>query len=412
MARERLFNRNFLLLWQGQLVSAAGDAVYRIAIGFWILAVTGSTALMGALMAASVVPRILLSPVGGTWADRVERKWLLVGSDLAAGFAVLALGVAALAGVIQVWMAFVVAAVLGVASSLFDPTVDATIADIVPRRRLSQANAAFSLLGAGAAIAGNALGGVLYHAAGAALLFVANGVSFLLSAASELWLRLPAVKRTAARAPFAHELRAGVSWVRGDAGLRVIFLATGAAHVGTTAVFALLVPLFQRAPHLGAAAYGMAMGAMSAGALVGFTVASAVAVRPARRIVWLVGLGWVQASCLGILPWLGGWAAMIPLMLIAGACLSLMDTVLTTALQLAVPQAMRGKIFGLRATAVLSLGAVAMAAAGALAETFPLPHLIVCASALTALSLAALAASNPARVLLARHAPSPDEEGS
>jgi hypothetical protein len=58
----RLWNLNFALLWQGQLVSALGDVMYEIALGFWILAVTGSTGPMGALMAASMIPRVVISP--------------------------------------------------------------------------------------------------------------------------------------------------------------------------------------------------------------------------------------------------------------------------------------------------------------------------------------------------------------
>ena len=60
---HRLWNLNFLLLWQGQFVSAVGDVAYEIALGFWILAVTGSTGLMGTLMAASTIPRVLLAPI-------------------------------------------------------------------------------------------------------------------------------------------------------------------------------------------------------------------------------------------------------------------------------------------------------------------------------------------------------------
>ena len=74
---NRLWNRGFLLLWQGQLVSSLGDVIYEIALGFWILAVTGSTAMMGSLMAASALPRILVAPFAGVLVDRSERKWLL-----------------------------------------------------------------------------------------------------------------------------------------------------------------------------------------------------------------------------------------------------------------------------------------------------------------------------------------------
>jgi MFS family permease len=95
----RLWGRNFLLLWQGQLVSGLGDVVYEIALGFWILAVTGSTALMGSLMAASALPRILVAPIAGVVVDRSERKWLLISMDLARGVCVVLVAAAAFAGV-------------------------------------------------------------------------------------------------------------------------------------------------------------------------------------------------------------------------------------------------------------------------------------------------------------------------
>lgn len=103
---ERLWTRNFLLLWQGQLVSLLGDVVYAIALGFWILAATGSTALMGGLMAASTLPRILVSPIAGVVVDRFERRSLMIGMDAVRGTAVLAVGIGAFAGFLQVWMVF------------------------------------------------------------------------------------------------------------------------------------------------------------------------------------------------------------------------------------------------------------------------------------------------------------------
>jgi MFS family permease len=83
----RLWNRNFLLLWQGQIVSSLGDVTHSIALGFWILAVTGSTALMGSLMAASTVPRILVAPFAGVLVDRIDRRRLLIWMDTIRGIA-------------------------------------------------------------------------------------------------------------------------------------------------------------------------------------------------------------------------------------------------------------------------------------------------------------------------------------
>ena len=102
--KSKLWNLNFFLLWQGQLVSMFGDSVYSIALGFWILQVTGSTAIMGVLMGASVLPRIFLSPIGGTFVDRHNRKKIIIVTDLIRGVVITFVGIAALLGFIEVWI--------------------------------------------------------------------------------------------------------------------------------------------------------------------------------------------------------------------------------------------------------------------------------------------------------------------
>ena len=91
--KKPLWNLNFFLLWQGQLVSAIGDVAYEIALGFWILAATGSTGLMGGLMAASAVPRVLMAPFAGVLVDRSNRKWMIFAMDAVRGIVVVLVGV-------------------------------------------------------------------------------------------------------------------------------------------------------------------------------------------------------------------------------------------------------------------------------------------------------------------------------
>ncbi len=109
----KLWNINFFLLWQGQFVSAVGDVIYEIALGFWVLAVTGSTGLMGTLMAAATIPRVIIAPFAGVLVDRSDRKWLLVIMDAVRGIAILAVAMAAYAGVLEIWMVFAAGIVIG-----------------------------------------------------------------------------------------------------------------------------------------------------------------------------------------------------------------------------------------------------------------------------------------------------------
>ena len=124
--KSKLWNMNFLLLWQGQLVSNFGDSVYDIALGFWILAKTGSTGLMGILMATAVIPRVFLSPIAGTFVDRHNRKNILIITDLIRGVVISFVGIAALMNVIKIWMVLLGGIILGICGSFFNPAVQSS----------------------------------------------------------------------------------------------------------------------------------------------------------------------------------------------------------------------------------------------------------------------------------------------
>jgi len=177
--KSKLWNLNFILLWQGQLVSNFGDSVYDIALGFWILAKTGSTGLMGILMATAVIPRVFLSPIAGTYVDRHNRKNILIITDVIRGIMISIVGVAALMNFIQIWMVLLGGIVLGICGSFFNPAVQSSIPDLVPKDKLVKANSVFSLASTGTDIIGKTIGGFLFHVVGAPIMFLINGLSYI-----------------------------------------------------------------------------------------------------------------------------------------------------------------------------------------------------------------------------------------
>ena len=379
---SRVWNRSFALLWHGQLVSSAGDVAYQIALGFWLLAETGSTALLGTVMAAALVPRIVLAPLAGVIVDRVERKWLLVLADAVSGVVVLGVGLAAVFDVLDVWMVLVGGMLVGGSAALFGPTVESVLPDIVPRGGIVRANAALSTVYSGSSVAGNLAGGVVFAAIGAPLLFVANGVSFLLSALSELFIRVPAIRRDGEEATAVmQDLRASLRYAWRTPGLKQLYALSCAINFfGTMALF-LLLPLFEQDAELGAGWYGGLMGAFAVGGLVALLLLSAVEPSSTRRFVIFAVAGLIDAACFAALPWLPWVGAMLALIAVCGFATSLENTLMMSALQIRVPQEMRGKLFALRSTLVTALVPLAMATGGALAEVVSIPLLISGASA-------------------------------
>ena len=144
---SRLTNRNFLLLWQGQVVSQLGNQAFSLATAFWIMEATGSASLMGLLLATTALPAVLLSPLGGAVADRLSRIRILIACDLVSGLAIAAMALAMLSGrlpaLVLVGMLFGVALLSGVMNAFFQPAFSAIVPDLVPADRLLSANSLY-----------------------------------------------------------------------------------------------------------------------------------------------------------------------------------------------------------------------------------------------------------------------------
>jgi MFS family permease len=190
-----MWNKNNFLLWQGGLISALGDMVYQIGLGFWVLALTGSSAAMGGVMAAGVLPRALSGPFAGVIVDRLNRKYLIIGTDLIRGIMVLIVAIAAFTDHLKIPLIIITAVIIGLGDAIFRPAVMSSIPSITNKEYLVQINSAFAMNQTGAGIIGNALGGVLFTTLGAPLLFLINGISYLLSAFSEAFISIPKVQQ-------------------------------------------------------------------------------------------------------------------------------------------------------------------------------------------------------------------------
>jgi MFS family permease len=378
----RIWNRDFVLLWQGQLVSVLGDVVYSIALGFWILGRTGSTALMGALMAAGTLPRVLAAPFAGVVVDRVNRKWLMAAMDAARGLAVVALAVALLVGAGEVWMVFAAAVLLSVCGAFFFPAVGSALPDIVPKDGLVKANSAMAAVQTGAGLVGNPVGGFLYAALGAPVMFLLNGISYIVSAGAIVLMRIPHAARASADSRFFAELREGLWFVWQYRGVRHLLTLAIASNFFASMGIVLILPLFERTAGLGPGPYGILMASFAAGLALGFLAMSVVNIPYRHRFaVFFIGAP-LTSVCAAVMPWAGWLPAMCGLMLAGGAANSLVNSFISASLQAAIPPEVRGRVFSLMAFSA-GLMPIAMALGGVLAEFIPLKPLISAAFALT-----------------------------
>jgi len=388
----KLWTMNFFLLWQGQIVSAFGDVIYEIALGFWVLAVTGSTGLMGTLMAASALPRILISPFAGVIVDRCNRRNMIVLMDLVRGIVITAVGTAAILGFVQIWMVFAAGVVLGICAAFFNPTVSSTVPDIVPSDKIIQANSALSMAGTGINILANPLGGFMYQLGGAPIMFLTNGISYLVSAFTEIFIKVPKIERNVSVEEamqstgdsFKRDLKEGFKFVWNFKGLR--YLITVAAFLNFLANMGiiLIVPLFQRTEGLGAGKYGVAVALLTGGMFTGMALISFVKIPYEKRLSIFIIAGIIFSITFATFP-MFDFKYMLLLLFIAGFFNAIVNTLINATIQLTVPQEMRGKVFSIMNTVTGGLVPIAMAVGGILAEFIAIKHIILTCFLLSAI---------------------------
>ncbi|HEX2925458.1 MAG TPA: MFS transporter [Ruminiclostridium sp.] len=372
----KLWTKNFFILWQSQLVSTLGDAAYSVALGFWVLAETGSTALMGTLMAASTLPGILVSPFAGVLIDRYNRKRLLILMDLIRGLCIVTLSVAAFKGFIGIWMVFVAGVLLSVCGAVFRPGVSSSIPDMVPKDKLASANSMFSIVSTGSNMIGNVAGGFLFQLLGAPFLFLINGLSYIFSGSSILFVKIPMIKKEDKK-DFFKDMLDGFKFMWEMKGLRLLLIIAAIVNFLSFIAIVLFLPFFEKTPHLGPGKFGIAMACFMGGAMAGYLVSSTVSVPLKRKLDYLILSNVLSNLCLILSAYQLNFFAMAFFILLGGFFNAIVTVILMTTVQSAAPKEMRGKVMAFMNMITLSMTPFAMALGGVLASYFSIRTIIM-----------------------------------
>ncbi|MEE6211146.1 MFS transporter [Salarchaeum sp. III] len=290
-------NRSFRRFFAGQFVTNAGDSLYTVAVLWLAFDLTGSTGVTGALNAILLLPW-LLQILAGPLVDRLPLKGVLVGAQLAQGIVVLCLPLAAATGYLGVEVLFAVAPLLMLASLAMAPMETAVLPRIVDDGRLSNANAALATVTLGLDMVFDALGGAVVATVGTTTLFLADAGTFALAAVLFAGVSLdapesrdeePSVRD--ALGSYRADLREGIDVLRGTVFVELV-LTTAVANF-TTGVALAVLPAFG-ASLGGPLLYGLLLGALGVGRLLGSLVGPYVEGVPFGLVLVTHGLG---AAC-------------------------------------------------------------------------------------------------------------------
>jgi MFS family permease len=289
-------NRDFTLLWGGQVISSLGAAISSTATPLLVLAETGSPLDAGLVGAAGTLPHLIANLPAGPLVDRWNRRLILLISELVAAFALLTVPFAIWSGMFTVAQLCVVAFVQGLCFVFFGLAQDAALPLVVPPAQLADAIAANEARSRGATLAGPPVGGFLFGLDRAAP-FLVDGISYLIAAVGLLFLRRDLQKPP--EGPAESLWRAAVTGIRyvwSQPLIRVSMVLIAASNFVFQALILVLVVL---AGQRGGSPsdIGLMLGLYSAGGLAGAFVAGRLHRRLSFRTV-LIGINWVWAILL------------------------------------------------------------------------------------------------------------------
>lgn len=372
--KSKLFNKNFFLLWQGQFVSQLGSQAFAIAMMFWVKHQTGSATLMGILMMVSMLPAVLLGPMAGTLADHYSRKKIIVLSDFLRGLPVMILAaiIFLLPGSVEIGIVslFIVTIIIGIINSIFNPAILAAIPDIVPEEKVAAANSLSQGTRQVSLFIGQALGGFLFVVFGAPVLFLIDGISYIFSGFSETFMKIPQKLPEKAASwreklkQFKNDTLFGLKYSWNHRGLRALFF--NAAFLNFFVMPIIILLPFYVEDYLKATPdwYGYILGAFGFGSLIGFGIAGAVKLPAHLKPVFFLGALILNSACFAILAAFNTALHALLLMILIGIFNGFFNINLITILQLAIPDDLRGRVFGVLITLTHGLMPISMGLAG------------------------------------------------
>jgi MFS family permease len=337
--------RDFRLLWIGELVSTTGRQITVVALPFQVFVLTRSSLAVGLIGLVQVVPLIVFSIAGGAFADRIDRRKLLVATEFGLASTSVLLLLGALAGDPPLWYLYAVTGLQAGISGVNSPARSAAVPNLVPRDQLPAALALNQVLFNTTMIVGPAAAGFILANFGLAWAYGADVISFAASVFAVLLLHPLPPKREEAEVPASpwREIKEGFSYLRGRRVLVSTFMIDLDAMIFgmPRALFPVLaLEVFRVGPE----GLGLLFAAPAAGAVVGALTTGWVGRirRQGLAVVWAVALWGAAITFFGLS---GRFFALALFFLAFAGAADVISAVFRGAiLQLSVPDALRGRL--------------------------------------------------------------------
>lgn len=386
---KKLWNKDFILMLQGNAVSALGDVLYSVAIGYWVYEKTGSSTLMGLMSSISMFVVMFVTPFSGSIVDKLSRKHIIVGMDLVRGIIMIIVGILAYMNQLSVPIVLIAAFLAALCSVFFSPAVSTLFLDIIPHDDMVRGQSVSNSITSFINLVGKAISGALVAFLGVELIILGNGISYLISAFTEIFIHVPKTTQQGEKVTLQgiiHDFKIGIQEIFNNKFLKLFIPSAIILNFLGSGPMTLMLP-FVLDKGFSVDMYGYLMSIETLASLICAALLGIIKLKPTTRY-YAFSIGFIGSVFLYICAYLSTNFIIMAILMFAGCfanCIG--NAIFNASMMLALPENNRGAILGLVSAVGTGGSALSAVVFGILCDIFPLTIVFVAGNILSILPM-------------------------
>ncbi|RAN75042.1 MFS transporter [Bacillus sp. SRB_331] len=378
--KMKIATRNIILMMIGKMTSLLGAGIYTFAMGLYVLKTTGSGMGFATTLICGSIPRMICGPIAGAVADRVNRRWLVIGTDLLSSLTMLIMFILATIFGPSLLFIYVSAALLSICASFYSVSLTSSIPNLVDEVRIQKASALNQTASSLSNILAPIIGGVVFGFFSIKTFFLLNSITFFLAVIVQLFIVFDLYKKELAESKehFLTSIKEGFSYVKRQHEIYGLMKIAVGVNFFASALFVSLPYIIIKNLHLSSKQLGVVEGMLAVGMLIGAIVLSVrKEVNNPFRSVYIglflfAGLSLCTVfPLLVIIPKVASFIYYITFMILTGISMMVVNIPMQVHMQKTTDPNYLGRVFGLLETISTAIAPLGMIVYGLLLDMLP-----------------------------------------
>ncbi|MGW6192694.1 MFS transporter [Bacillus cereus] len=379
-SKMKIATRNIILMMIGKMTSLLGAGIYTFAMGLYVLKTTGSGMGFATTLICGSIPRMICGPIAGAVADRVNRKWLVIGTDLLSSLTMLIMFILATIFGPSLLFIYVSAALLSICASFYSVSLTSSIPNLVDEERIQKASALNQTASSLSNILAPIIGGVVFGFFSIKTFFLLNSITFFLAVIVQLFIVFDLYKKELAESKehFLTSIKEGFSYVKRQHEIYGLMKIAVGVNFFASALFVSLPYIIVQNLHLPSKQLGVVEGMLAVGMLIGAIVLSVrKEVNNPFRSVYIglflfAGLSLCTVFPLLVtIPKVVSFIYYIAFMILTGISMMVVNIPMQVHIQKTTDPSYLGRVFGLLETISTAIAPLGMMVYGLLLDMLP-----------------------------------------